>query len=190
MATRPLPLDNRLSIAAQLVVRSRLFFDIWWYYEGAETRPQIIDTLRKYNEFFRFEPHAHFVSFVVHMAALIEHRRDTINLRQLVLEVAGFDNTPDSERCALTDHLPRIETTGRKIIILRSNLFGHRSAKQTYDDVFSLASITPNEIAEFSDETLMLVNRLLSIRQLPTMIFTPHPKQDLASMISVLGGID
>jgi hypothetical protein len=31
--------------------------------------------MRRFNEFFRFDPHAHFVAFVVHMAALFEKRR-------------------------------------------------------------------------------------------------------------------
>jgi hypothetical protein len=71
MAT-PLPLDERIELSAQLVKRARIFHGIWFFYEGAETRPAILDTMNCYSEFFRFESHAHFVSLVVHLAALFE----------------------------------------------------------------------------------------------------------------------
>ena len=82
----PLPIDERLETAAQLVLRTRIFYDIWRFFEGKETRPAIIDTMRCYSEFFRFDPHAHFVAFVVHVAALFEKRNDTVNLPRLAKE--------------------------------------------------------------------------------------------------------
>ena len=84
---QPLPLDERLYRAGQHVVRSRLFFDLWFYFEGAETRPNIIETMREYNEFFRFTPHAYFVAYVVHIAGMFDKRRDTINLTRLAQEM-------------------------------------------------------------------------------------------------------
>src|SRR5437899_2871704 len=85
--SRLIPIDERLERAAQLVLRSRVFYDIWFYYEGAETRPLIIDTMQQFSEFFRFDPHAHFVAFVVHIAALFDKRRDTISLPSLAREM-------------------------------------------------------------------------------------------------------
>jgi AbiU2 len=86
----PLPLDERLETAAQLVLRARAFYDLWRFFEGAETRPAIINTMRLYSEFFRFDPHAHFVSFVVHVAALFDKRSDSINLPALANELAAL----------------------------------------------------------------------------------------------------
>lgn len=40
-------IDQRLEIAGQLVVRTRIFYDIWWLYEGADTRSKIIDTMNE-----------------------------------------------------------------------------------------------------------------------------------------------
>ena len=40
-----LPIDERLETAAQLVLRTRIFYDIWRFFEGAETHPVIIDTM-------------------------------------------------------------------------------------------------------------------------------------------------
>jgi len=49
-----LSIDERIERAAQLVLRTRCFYDIWIYYEGKETRPTIIDTMQRFSEFFRF----------------------------------------------------------------------------------------------------------------------------------------
>jgi hypothetical protein len=81
------PIDHHLERAAQLVLPSRIFFDIWFYFEGKDTRPAIIDTMQQFSEFFRFDPHAHFVAFVVHIAALFEKRGRTISLPGLAKEM-------------------------------------------------------------------------------------------------------
>jgi hypothetical protein len=82
---RLLPIDDRIERAAQLILRSRIFFDIWVYFESNDTRLGLLDTMREFNEFFRFAPHAHFVAFVVTMAALFDKRPDTISLPLLVI---------------------------------------------------------------------------------------------------------
>jgi hypothetical protein len=43
--SRLLPIDVRLDRVGQLVVRSRIFYDIWFYFEGADTRPTILDVM-------------------------------------------------------------------------------------------------------------------------------------------------
>lgn len=84
-----LPLDQRLETAANLIQRARIFFDIWFVYEGAETRPAILDTMNEYPEFFRFDIHAHIVAFIVHISALFETRLDTVNFPRLTTRSSG-----------------------------------------------------------------------------------------------------
>src|SRR5579862_3469806 len=69
-----LPLDRRLHVAAQHVVRARLFFDLWFYFEGRKTRREIIETMREYNEFFRFTPHAYLAAYIGHITAMFDRR--------------------------------------------------------------------------------------------------------------------
>ena len=82
----PFPADERLEVAADLVVRARIFYDIWRYYEDAETRPAIIGALNQYSEVFRFDTHANFFTFIVYVAGLLEARNDTVNLPALIDE--------------------------------------------------------------------------------------------------------
>lgn len=84
---QPLPLNDRLVRIGQHIVRGRLFFDLWFYFEGLESRGKIIETMEDYSEFFRFTPHAYFVAHVIYLAGVFDKRKDTINLALLVREV-------------------------------------------------------------------------------------------------------
>ena len=81
--TAHIPFSARLQLAGQLVARARIFYDIWWFYEGADTRPKIIGTMNTYSEFFRFDSHANFVALIVYLGGLFETRADTVNLPAL-----------------------------------------------------------------------------------------------------------
>jgi hypothetical protein len=160
-----LPLDDRLETAAQLAKRARIFYEIWWYYEGAQTRSQILDTMQAYSEFFRFEPHAHFVSAVTYLAGLYESRGNTINLSQLIreAEAAGVDKAAiDKAQGLMTASAGLVS----KVMILRSNLFAHRSASLSYEDVFRKAELKPDQLGELADTALNVANTLLLARGL------------------------
>ena len=124
----PFPADERLEVAADLVVRARIFYDIWRYYEDAETRPAIIGALNQYSEVFRFDTHANFFTFIVYVAGLLEARNDTVNLPALIDE---YDRAKLITPQVIADSraiLAQIQPLRSKLIILRSNLFAHRSA--------------------------------------------------------------
>jgi hypothetical protein len=182
----PLPFDERLERAAQLVVRSRIFYDIWLYFEGEETRPAIIETMRCFNEFFRFESHAHFVAFVVHIAALFERRRDTINLPLLVSEMK-LTNLLSAECAAEVDTLvSQSEQLASKVIIMRSNLFAHRSATLSYADAFKKAAITANQLRDLTEIALKIANRLMLARNRNSHFFNVLPRADADAMLKTL----
>jgi hypothetical protein len=181
-----LPIDDRLETAAQLVLRARIFYDIWRFFDGADTRPRIIDTMRAFSEFFRFEPHAHFVSFIVHLGAVLEGRSDTINLPRLAKELRG-SRLISPEASASVDVLLGSAVPGAtKVQILRSNLFAHRSASLSYSAVFKKAGVTPNELCDLTDTALKIVNRLLVARGLKDHVFNNLPLADAREMLDAL----
>lgn len=185
MATR-LPVDRRLEIAGQLVVRTRIFYDIWWLYEGADTRPKIIDTMNEYSEFFRFDPHAHFVSLIVHLAGLFENRGDTVNLPRLIQELRSSCSVPVETITKAEDLLSQVGALLPKVAILRSNLFAHRNASLSYADAFKKAAISPNEIRDLTETALRIANCLLIARGLNEQFFHPLPLRDAEAMLNAL----
>ena len=186
MATR-LPIDERLDTAGDLVARARIFYDIWRFYEGAETRPANLGAMNQYSEFFKFDTHAHFLSFIVYIAALLEARGDTINFPALIGE---FERTkliaPEIIAEARTI-LAQVEPLRLKVIILRSNLFAHRSASLSYAEAFAKAKLTPNQLRDLTDLALRLANRLLVERGLQEQFFHEPSLEHAKAMLQKLG---
>jgi hypothetical protein len=182
-----LPIDDRVERAAQLVLRSGIFFDIWFYFEGSHTRPAIIDTMREYSEFFRFAPYAHFVAFVVSIAAIFDKRRDTINLRYLASEMAR-SKLLSTQTQTDVDALRQAEPLVSKVAILRHNAFAHRSAAISYDDVFKKAAVTPFQMRDLTEIALQIANQLGQARGHSPRFFNELPREDAAAMLQALRG--
>ena len=157
----PLPLVTRVDTAGELVVRARIFYDIWRYYEDAETRPAILPTMNAYPDFFRFDTHAHFVSFTVYMAGLVERRTDTTNLSHLTAECEASGTVSVAALGSAKAALSRTEPIRPKVVILRNNLFAHRSASLSYEEAFRIASVTPNQLRDLTVDALDVANSLL-----------------------------
>ncbi|MCH8012988.1 MAG: hypothetical protein IIA61_13760 [Candidatus Marinimicrobia bacterium] len=179
----PLPLDERIELAAQLIKRARIFYDVWWFYEGTGTRPRILDTMNRYSEFFRFDTHAHFVSMVVHLAGLFETRSDTINFTALVDELDTSGLFPPEDLGQAQDVIKEIQNLPSKLAILRSNLFAHRSASLSYKEAFRKADVTPNQLRDLTVAGLRIANILLHARGLPEQHFHELSRKDAERLL-------
>jgi HEPN superfamily AbiU2-like protein len=183
---QPISLDECLYRAGQHVVRSRLFFDLWFYFEGAETRPNIVETMREYNEFFRFTPHAYFVAYVVHIAGMFDKRKDTISLTRLAREMKAAHQIQGQAITEVDALLAQATPVASKVIILRHNAFAHRSASISYDAAFKKAAVTAAQLRDLTELALKIVNRLLLARGLKGEVFTPLPLEAAEAMMKAL----
>jgi hypothetical protein len=146
---RRLPLIERINTAAQLAIRIRAFYDIWWIYIGMDTRPLYLSTMDEFSEYFRFDEHALRSAIITHVFMLYDPNRRTVGLKHLLDEVEASHrkSTPLSEARNLVDGaLP----TAKSITDLRHNLFAHRSATHREKDVFTRAGIKPDRIRDLA----------------------------------------
>ncbi|HWQ94275.1 MAG TPA: hypothetical protein VN418_02080 [Gammaproteobacteria bacterium] len=180
-----LPLDERLGVAAQLVKRARISYDIWWFYEGADTRPRILDTMNVYSEFFRFDTHAHFVSMVIHLAGLFESRNDTINFGALVKE-AEADGVSKEAVDKANALMTEVASVPSKVAILRSNLFAHRSASLSYAEAFRKADLKPDQLRDLTVIGLRIANTLLIACGWEEQFFHKPSRRDAERLINDL----
>ena len=183
---KTLSIDERIERAAQVVLRARCFYDIWIYYEGEQTRSTIIDTMQRFSEFFRFDTHANFVAFIVHMYALFEKRKDTINLPRLVKEMTDNKLLEAKDAEELGSFITGAANLTSKVAILRNNLFGHRTAKLSYAEVFKSAKVTANQLRELTDVALTIANRMLQARGHQTKFFNPLVTSQTEAMLRAL----
>jgi hypothetical protein len=184
---QPLPLNERLDRIGQHIVRARLFLDLWFYFEERNSRRKIIETMREYNEFFRFTPHAYLVAYVIYMAGVFDKRRDTISLAPLVREVRAAGHLKSPDAATVDALLLEAKPIADKVAILRHKAFAHRSAHISYNDVFKMASVKPNQLRDLTDMALKIANRLLLARGLQDQFFTELPRAAAETMMKALG---
>lgn len=158
---KKLPIEDRLRVAGELVVRTRMCFDLWFYFEERSNRSLILDTLNLYPTYFRVTVHSYLVSFLVQLVALFESRSDRISLPELAKELRGLNRLTAEGIQAVEILFGLAEPTVRKARILRHNLFAHRSATISYEQAFEMAQVTPNQLSELSELSFKIVNRLL-----------------------------
>jgi AbiU2 len=178
--------DERIQLAAQLVVRARIFYDLWWFYENEDTRSKIIGTLNEYSEFFRFDVHAHFVAYTVYIAALFERRSDTVNLAALVREAERLGTHPRDTIAGTHKPLAQARPLSSKVAVLRSNLFAHRNTSLSYAAAFGRASVSPDELRELTDIGLRIVNLLLAAKGLREQCFHELARSDAERLFCAL----
>lgn len=181
-----LPIDDRVERAAQLVLRARIFLDIWFYFESSDTRPLILDTMQEYSEFFRFAPYAHFVAFIVTIAALFDKRRGTISLLHLAGEMKRDGLLSIEIETEVSKLVSQAEPLKSKIAILRHNAFAHRSASLSHNDVFAMAAVTPLQMRDLTDIALKIANQLARARRRSEHFFNTLPREDAETMLKVL----
>jgi hypothetical protein len=181
----PTNLADKLSRLGQLIMRARSHYEIWWVYKG-ETRPGIIDIMNRYVDFFRFDEHAHFVALIMYLGQIFERRRKVISLPSVVDQATleGVDaRALDAARKLLDDARP----IWQKTVVLRSNLFAHRSASVSYAEAFTKAQLKPDELRDLTQFGLAVVNTLAAAVQIDGFEFVSHSREDMLRLMGALG---
>jgi hypothetical protein len=178
------PPPECIKLAARLTVRARIFYGIWWLYEGSNTRTMHFDTMNQYPDFFRFDAHAHFFALVMYVAALYETRRDTVNLAAIVARSQHViaHCTYESAKAMLE----ATEAVSCKVRVLRNKLFAHRSASLSYADAFRMAELTPDQLRDLISDGLHIANTLLTALGLQNESFFELPRADAKTLLDDL----
>ena len=187
---QPFPLNQRLDRIGQHIVRARLFLDLWFYFEERDSRRKIIDTMREYNEFFRFTPHAYLTTYVIYMAGVFDKSKGTISLAPLIREVKAAGQLKANDAAIVDALLGKAKPIAEKVAMLRHKAFAHRSAHIAYDDVFKMAAVKPDQLRNLTDIALKITNRLLLARRLQDQYFTELPREAAEAMMKALGNPD
>jgi hypothetical protein len=142
--------------------------------------------MQDYSEFFRFAPHAHFVAFIVSIAALFDRRRDTITLPGLAKEMGKANLLPAETKSEVTTLMAQAKPLVSKITILRHNAFAHRSASLSYDEAFKAAAVTALQMRELTEIALKIANCLTQARGRGEHFFNELAQEDAEAMMKAL----
>jgi hypothetical protein len=105
----------------------------------------------------------------------------------LVREVKAAGQLKGQDAATVDALLVEAKPMADKVLILRHKAFAHRSAHISYNDVFKMAAIKPNQLRDLTDMALKLANRLLLARGLQDQYFTELPREAADAMMKTLG---
>jgi hypothetical protein len=183
-----LSVEKQLEILTQTIIRARIYYDLWWFLEGKETLPKIVDTLNDYSDFFRFTRHSYFVSMVVHSAIVWDKSKSSTSLQKIASDVLDTKKIPEHKK--IEEKIECSKKLSDGLVKIRHNAIAHRSATETYNAVFESAGVIPNKIPIMMKSWLDITNDLRKLRSLEVVDFREIPLQDLQSIIQQLGGPD
>jgi len=177
-------LQNALIIAG-------LNYGIWWIYKNKETREKLVEPLTVYYPtFIATSLHAHFVAMIIAAYRLFETRRDTVNLPNLLKLIEKEGKVGRGDILRFKAEMDRIRQAWLNISIIRNKLFAHRSNILDTKDVWKEASLTPNKLKSFIEDSKVLLNKITTARDNSGHAFGPSAIEDTVSMFEDLNAID
>jgi hypothetical protein len=181
-----LPLERRVDIAAQLVVRARTYFDMFEFFEDVKTGPRISSAINDYPWFFRLHHHVYRFAFIVEIAGLFKRNNTTVNLPHLHDECRSNQN--EAEWQVILKSMNEWQPVAEKAELIRSKALAHRSADLDYNDAFREGDVTRNQLRGLSDFSLAVANRLCESTGRPTVIFVSRETiRDAKRLFKALG---
>lgn len=135
-----------------------LSFGIWRELTDANNRSDFEEALNDHSLFFQTIIYATLVTLVITLYRLFENRKDTINIPNFVNETYKLKLLSDSTKDIADRSVENISDAWKKICILRSNVFGHKSRKLNPDAAFIKAKITPDQLEKIIVDMQDLVN--------------------------------
>lgn len=182
----PIELDRQLEIVTQQVIRASIYFDLWWFYQSADTRPRIVNTLNDFGDFFRFDEHAQFVSMIIHCGAIWDNTNGAVGLVTLSRKILNPKKSISDK--AISEKMLKYQSEAAALITIRNEAIAHRSATFDYSDAFKRAQLVPGTLPKAMASWLIVINELRAKRNLHEEAFSTGPLDDARRLVHSLGG--
>jgi hypothetical protein len=160
-----------------MAMKAKQHFLLWRLTHGVEGHKVHRPVFQEYWEAIRFLQNGQLVAAIVDLHSLFEHRSDTINLPMLVREVEKL-----GQSIASRADLDAAETSVAKVRLLRNAAIAHRTRKRSYNDVFTAAAVTPDELGELIDLAIWVSNELLEAIGKEPEGLNPYPVETYSRM--------
>lgn len=139
-------LRNDLADIKQTLLEAKWSYEIWWELKGNETGPKYHDDIHRYSLFFQSTIFAHLSTLLVCLHRLYENRKDTVNIPKLLNKIYKVNDIKRETLSEIKELETEIQPKWKKVCILRSNVYGHRSASLTPQQTYKMADLCPEEI--------------------------------------------
>ncbi|MGE8141538.1 hypothetical protein ACQKOE_06155 [Novosphingobium sp. NPDC080210] len=192
MQSQKLSPEEQIRILGEHVIRARMHYDVWWFLEGEETRPLILETLNNYPEFFLLDSSAHFSSMVIRCALIWDSSSSGISLWDLANDRRVMDKSRFPEDRKFIDQLTTIRKRAQGLLTLRNQSVAHVNIFEKRRDIFQRAKVIPHTIPVLLEEWRAVINSLgQKINpDLPEFVFREYALNQFKHLIHNIGGPD
>jgi hypothetical protein len=153
-------INRHLQELHHLVAVAALNYQLWWVYKNKDTRGEYVDTMNEYGLFFQVAANAHFLGIIIPLYCLYEGQGNTVNFPHTLRQIRAEGRLHESIIRKFEKEVESVKEISKKINVLRSRAFGHRSKNYTIDELFKIASITPNQIKDIIESSKVLLNNV------------------------------
>ncbi len=140
-----------------LIHFSNFNYWLWW----SLVRPKnnsCRDIMQKYHPLFSITRSSYFCALVVSLYKLYDKRKDTLNLRKLVVLSQKDNGFSSSEREEIEKNYEKALAIWEKVKILRHNYFAHLSKYYDETKLYEIANIKPDDFKEMINCTMNVFN--------------------------------
>jgi hypothetical protein len=118
-------------------------YSVWWTLVNRANSVKYFQVINDHKDYFEITSNSLFQGFSIIIYQIFETRQDTINLPSLIKDIA-ISNASSSKTLSTSIEANRLLLG--KIFSIRNKVYGHRTKKQSPEDVFNSAGITLDEM--------------------------------------------
>lgn len=161
-------------------------YQIWWYIIGFPTRRDNLDTMNEYPAFFGTVEDAFQTALLIDLCKLYDTDKKAVSIGKLLEIGQQAGVIKGDEGASLEDRVQQQSAILGKLRHVRDKLLAHREKGMTAEKAYAQAQITPNQIRDFTKETISILNRLLYITKRTTWPLDHLVSRDTRSLFEDL----
>jgi len=152
---------EQLNILFEILFNARSNYDVWWIYVNKDDRLKYFRVQFHYKEFFETIGRANITTVIIELYKLFDKSNKALSLNKIIKDAQRINIIDKKDFDKLREIMRQAESLWKKIAILRSNLFAHRSKIDTKKEIYRIANITPNQIKELTELGLEILNYIM-----------------------------
>lgn len=184
---RELTLEGRVTEVCRLAALAKRHYEVWRVYTEPTSRTRLWKSFDAYAAFMLLDEHAHHELAILYVTSLFETDRRTVHLRDLLENLRARGGAPglvEETEAALS----ALEASANKVLILRNNAVGHRTARMSRLEVFERAAVTADELGGLISEAERLANNLATALGHQPLILVFNAAEALDQLFTDAGG--
>lgn len=166
------------------VIDAGLHYDVWSVLSNSVSEPKCQKDMNRYLLFFSTSSKANLVATLIALYCLYDTHPKTYNINDLLKEVRCRFTTEGLKD--IDELYVKAKLLWGKVNILRNNVFGHRSALLTIEEVFVKAKVTPEELNQLIEASKDLLNKVSFLHNETKQTFNLDARRDTLDMLKNL----